>query len=85
MRKIILAGLVLGLAACGGNESQTNETNVLTTDNMMMDQNMAVDQNMMIDQNAMDNIAAAPDANTQNLMIQDATTNDADTNLANGL
>ena len=81
MRKILLAGVALALSACGGGGTETNNAAVLTTDNMLMDENMMLDQNMM---NGMD-ANATIDANTANLMMEDATTNDADTNLANGL
>jgi hypothetical protein len=89
---ILLAGAALALSACsgGGNSTEANQANALSTDNMMMDQNLLMDQNMM-DQNMSANAAAgmgangAADANTQNMMRQDAATNDPDTNLANGL
>jgi len=38
-----------------------------------------------IDANAMMDINAAGNSEVQNAMIEDATTNDADTNLANGM
>jgi hypothetical protein len=83
MRKVLLAGLVLALSACGGGEKEVTETNVVTTDNMLVDENLMVDANAMnataIDANG------TVDANTANLMVQDAMSNDADTNLANGL
>ncbi|MEA3065931.1 MAG: hypothetical protein QOJ27_2383 [Sphingomonadales bacterium] len=84
MRTIALAGLVLALAACGGNDKAADDANALTADNMM------TDDNLMLDENAM-NATAGVDANgsvnasTANLMEKDATTHDADTNLANGL
>ena len=85
MRVILLAGLALAVSACGGgNDSTANEANALIEDNLMLDSNA-----MMIDpaMNGMTNMDAnlAGDMNTQNLMIQDAMSNDADTNLANGL
>jgi len=94
MRKMILAAVaVLGLSACGGggSESEANQANGMTTDNMMLDPNMTLDQNGMGGMNGMngmapmDGNAAGMDANTQNMMQQDATTNDPDTNLANGI
>ena len=85
MRGFLLAGLALAVTACGGNDSsQANEANAMIEDNLMLDQNaMMADPTL----NAMTNMDAnmAADANTQNLMVQDATTNDPDTNLANGL
>jgi hypothetical protein len=86
MRIIALAGLALALSACGGNNnSSADDANALGADNMM------VDDNLMLDANASMNSAGGMDANastnaaTENLMMKDATTNDADTNLANGL
>lgn len=85
MRTILLAGVALALSACGGGAETANDTNMLMDDNMMMDQNMMVDPNMSVD--AMNGMGAngMVDSNTANLMEKDATTNDADTNLANGL
>jgi hypothetical protein len=90
MRMILLAGVALLSACGGGSETNTTDMNTMATDNMMMDQNMMMDPNMMMDANgAMDaNMAggaAGTDAATANLMAQDAASNDADTNLANGL
>ncbi len=95
MRMMILAGAVLALSACGGGETEANNT--MATDNMMMDPMM--DPNLSMDANgamganmggAMDANGAmgangAMDANTANMMAQDANTNSPDTNLANGL
>ena len=81
----------LTLAACGGGESQTNDTaagenaamdNMMATDPAMM--NGTMDANAMMDANMMGGNATM-DANTHNAMMKDATTNDADTNLANGM
>jgi hypothetical protein len=90
MRMIALAAVALALSACGGGESGTSADGAnVSTDNLMMD-----DANMMLDANASMNGmggAGGMDANmstnaaTENLMMKDATTNDADTNLANGL
>jgi hypothetical protein len=91
MRKILLAGLVLGLSACGGGEKSAEEANMMGADNMALDQNMTMDQNMTLDQNGSMNGMmnmdgnATMDANTHNMMMKDATTNDPDTNLANGV
>jgi hypothetical protein len=97
MRSILLAGLALAVSACGGGTEATDAN--AAADNMMMDPNMMTDQNMMLDpnmsMNGMDTMngmtgagagtGGAVDANTQNMMLKDATTNDPDTNLANGM
>ena len=86
MRTILLAGAALALSACGGGgDSADNGANTLATDNMLMD------ENLMMDANASMNGMGGMDANmsmngtTENMMMQDAASNDADTNLANGL
>jgi hypothetical protein len=89
MRILLVAGVAL-LSACGGGSQSEGDNNAMATDNMMMDQNMTMDQNMMMDPAAMNGTAnmgagGTVDANTQNMMMKDATSNDADTNLANGL
>jgi hypothetical protein len=88
MRALILvAGAALAVSACSSNESADNTMNVdenLAAENMMMD-------NTMTDMNAMDaNMTMNADANavdnaTANAMANDMVTNDADTNLANGM
>ena len=91
MRKIILAGTAaLALSACGGGGSEANDANAMASDNMMLDP--MSDPNMMMDANAMNAMSNSGagangmmDANTQNMMMKDATTNDPDTNLANGM
>jgi hypothetical protein len=86
MRMILLAGAVLALSACGGGGDNANTTTV--ADNAAMDANVAMDPSMMTDQNGAMGAATTNgtvDANTQDLMNQDAATHDADTNLANGL
>ena len=86
MRRIFLAGAVLALSACGGgNDTAANEANAMAVDNMMLDDNIMLDQNVSMDATTNMDANAAVDANTQNLMLKDATTNDPDTNLANGL
>jgi hypothetical protein len=50
----------------------------------MMDPNMTMDANAMNGAGTMGGNGSM-DANTQNMMQRDATTNDPDTNLANGL
>jgi hypothetical protein len=90
---MILAGAaVLTLSACGGG-SEANDANAMGADNTMMIDPM-MDPNTTMDQNAMNAAGTMGanggangmvDANTQNMMQRDATTNDPDTNLANGL
>ena len=92
MRAMILAGAaVLTLSACGGGDNEANDANAMGMDNgmaidPMMDPNMT---NMTLDGNAMGGTGMGAngmtDANTQNMMMKDATTNDPDTNLANGM
>jgi hypothetical protein len=94
MRTIALAAVALALSACGGNDS-AQDANALTTDNLMVDDNLMMDSNAMLDSNASMNgmggaggmdANASTNASTENMMMQkDATTNDRDTNLANGL
>lgn len=84
MRKFLIAGAVLAVSACGGG-NEADEANNVSADNMLLEQNMMLDQNAALDTiNGME-ANGALDSNTANLMIQDATTNDSDTNLANGL
>ncbi|HEY7811569.1 MAG TPA: hypothetical protein VIA98_14475 [Allosphingosinicella sp.] len=93
MRMIILAGAVLALSACGGGETEANNT--MAADNMMavdpmMDPNMSMNG---MDANMTGNMAgSAGGAMTDNgsmdgnaAMAVDANTNSPDTNLANGL
>ena len=76
MRKILVAAsAALMLTACGGADN-TDEANTMAADNMMLDQNTMLDANL-------DANATVDD--TQNAMLNDLTTNDADTNLANGM
>jgi hypothetical protein len=90
MRKILLAGVVLALSACGGGNKSSNSanasgTNMTGADSMSMNQPMTADQNSAL--NSVNSAAAdgSIDSNTQNAMMKDATTHDADTNLANGM
>lgn len=86
MRMIALAGLALALSACGGGgDPAANEANALTADNMLMEENLLLDANTSM--NGMTGMEGngSVDANSANMMLKDATTNDADTNLANGL
>ena len=76
MRVLILAaGAVLSLSACGKTDSPTDDMNVITDDNMVV----ANDTGGM-DANAMTNAGEEAD-----MMANDVTHNDADTNLANGM
>ena len=86
MRMILLAGLALAVSARGGGNDATeaNEANAMIEDNLMLDQNAMMADPTMNGTMGMD-ANMTGDANTQNLMVQDATTNDPDTNLANGL
>ena len=80
MRVLILAaGAALTLTACGKTDSPTDDMNAI--DNMMVDENAMVANDIGgIDANAATN--AGEEAN---LVANDLTTNDADTNLANGM
>ena len=79
MRSIFLISCAaLAVAACGRDDA-TDEANVMTADNMMVADNAVLDPTMNADANM------AVDPATQNAMEQDLTTNDADTNLANGM
>ena len=82
MRALILAaGAALTLSACGGADSAAeNDMNAMTADNMMIEDNAM----MANDIGGMDGNAAT-NADTENMMMNDLTTNDADTNLANGM
>ena len=81
MRLLILAaGAALTVSACGGgSEAQNNDMAVenLAVDNLVMNDPAAMNDTMNMDMNATDN--------TQNAMMNDMTTNEADTNLANGM
>jgi hypothetical protein len=86
MRMIALAAAALALSACGGNETSADEANALATDNLMMDDNLMLDANASMNgAGGMDANASTNSATEANMMMKDATTNDADTNLANGL
>lgn len=79
MRALILAaGAALTLAACGGDSDEAAETN-MTVETLDAG-------NLVVNDPAALNGTATLDANTSaNLVAEDLTTNDADTNLANGL
>ncbi|HYG46902.1 MAG TPA: hypothetical protein VD846_03075 [Allosphingosinicella sp.] len=86
MRMIALAGLALALSACGGGgDDAANEANGLATDNMLMEDNLLLDANTSMNGMTGTDANMTADANTQNMMVEDAGTNDADINLANGL
>ncbi|WP_310467103.1 hypothetical protein [Sphingomonas sp.] len=77
---ILLAGAALTLSACGETDSPTDDMNVTT-------ENVAIDDNAMLGNEAggLDANAATNSEAEANLVANDLTTNDADTNLANGL
>ena len=83
MRAILMIGCAaLTLSACGDATRDTeaaNDMNALTADNMMMDQNAAMTGPGGMDGNLDTNAA------TENMMMNDMTTNETDTNLDNGL
>ena len=88
MRALLtIAGAALALAGCSGADN-SNEVDTLAVNNLVVDDGttMNADMNAMMpgDMNAM----TANDMNamnTQELQQKDLTTNDADTNLANGI
>jgi hypothetical protein len=85
MRSILLiTGAALSLAACG-SEGGTDEANTLNADNMLVNDGAMMDPTMNGDQNGMTVGNETMDATTQNAVEQDLNTNDADTNLANGM
>ena len=77
MRALIMAaGAALALSACSpADVTQGDDANTMNADaNAMLANDMGgMDANM------------ATNADTENLMLNDLTSNDADTNLANGL
>ncbi|HEX8062627.1 MAG TPA: hypothetical protein VF535_05375 [Allosphingosinicella sp.] len=87
MRILALAAAALALSACGGgNDSSADEANALGADNMMVDDNLMMDSNASMNGTGGMDANASTNASTENMMMQkDATTNDQDTNLANGL
>jgi hypothetical protein len=82
---IALASVALALSACGGNNDAASDANALATDNMLIDENLLLDANTSINGATGTDANASVNASTENLMVKDATTNDPDTNLANGL
>ena len=88
----MIAGAALLVAACGGGENA--EANNMAMDNMAMDPMMdgttndvtAVDAGTGMDANMSMDANMTMDANTTaNMMANDMMSNDADTNLANGM
>ena len=81
MRALILAaGAALTVSACGGGAEETAANDDLAVDNMAMDANMMANDMGGMDANAMTN-----GVEEANMMANDLVTNDADTNLANGM
>jgi hypothetical protein len=102
MRMILIATATLALAACGGgNKSDANSTNNLSSNGMVtnttttttMDQNAMMGTNdMMATNGAMGmngsanmSMNGSVNSATMNAMEKDMKTNDKDTNLANGI
>ena len=82
MRALILvAGAALALSACGGNDTTENTLNV--------DENLAAEnfgaENVVIDANNVSIVGNGTENADANAIATDLTTNDADTNLANGM
>lgn len=87
---LILAGTAIALAGCSSGDKD-NSVDTLAVNNLVVDDGtmMNSDANAMMpgDMNAMTtgDLNTMDSANTQAMQQQDLTTNDADTNLANGL
>ena len=76
---ILLAGAALSLTACGGEaDDAANDVDTLQVNNLVVD-NATVGTDMNMDANMSMN------SDTHNAMMNDLATNDADTNLANGM
>ncbi len=85
MRSIFLiAGAALALSACGSG-GEDEEANTVVVNDITMNESATDDMMLNGDVNAMTIGNETMDANTQNAVEQDLTTNDADTNLANGM
>ena len=81
IKSLVIAAGIAGLAACAGESEQNDAANLdvnMTDLNAGMDMNAGMDGNMTI--NTTDGMNA-----TENAVVNDLTTNDADTNLANGM
>ena len=75
MRSILMISCAaLALAACGRDDA-ANEANVVAADNLVITDDPMMDPAMNADANMA----------TNNAVAEDLTTNDADTNLANGM
>ena len=85
MRNILILGALAALAACGGGETESDAVNTGVEANLVVDDNLAMDPAMNMDANAALDGNAAADSATANAMAKDLNTNDADTNLANGM
>lgn len=85
MRTIALAAVALALSACNGSGTTANDANAIDADNLLMDENLMLDPNASVNSTTTLDGNASVNASTANLMEKDATTNDPDTNLANGL
>lgn len=84
MRSLFLIGAAaLALAACDSNSSG-DEANTLAVDNMIVDDGATADATLNGDMNGVTANGMAADANTAEAIEKDLTTNDPDTNLANG-
>ena len=82
MRALILvAGAALAVSACNSGETEANEIDTLAVNNLIVDENAAMDANMTMNMD----MNATGDTATDNMVANDVATNDADTNVANGL
>jgi len=84
-KMMIVALGCTALAACSGGADDNADANMDA--NLTTDMNMATDMNMDMNAGAdMNMINGADGMNaTENAMVNDMTTNDADANLANGM
>jgi hypothetical protein len=87
VRMIMMGSLALALAACsgGGSGSGEGEANAGGAMNMGSDPNMTVDQPGEVDELLNLEADESADPVVENRMEQESSTNDPDTNLANGL
>ena len=75
IKAVVIAAGVAGLAACGGDREDDN----MVVENMTAENLVVEDDMNMTDLNAVDGMNA-----TENAVVNDLTTTDADANLANG-